>query len=153
MEPDVEAQRSTAETGDHVATSREQTEPSIPVDADNGLRSVEEASETPPAASSRTRTSSEQVTSSSASSSTSSGSGSSGEVNENAALYEFAAELRAEKPPGEPWYMEMTRLRRLYFLYLNRQLAQCRKRILERREVSDDEMNELKVLLRDQGTN
>lgn len=152
MEPDVEAQRSTAETSDQVVNSREQTERSVSVDADNDLRPVQEAGEARPAATTPARTYSENGTSSSASSSTSSGSTSSAEVNENAALYEFAAELRAEKPPGEPWYMEMTRLRRLYFLYLNRQLAQCRKRILERREVSDDEMNELKGLLRDQGT-
>ena len=71
-------------------------------------------------------------------------------MNEDEALFKFAMVLREEKPLGEPWYMEMTRLRRFYFLYLNRELARCRKTILSRREVTEEDMKILKGLLRDQ---
>lgn len=73
------------------------------------------------------------------------------ESKEDANLFLFSEELKRERPPAEPWYMEMTRLRRMYFLYLNKRLAQCRKKILARQEVSDEDMLELKELLRDQG--
>ena len=70
---------------------------------------------------------------------------------ESVALFRLAEELGSETPPAEPWFMEMTRLRRLYFVYLNKRLAQCRKRILEKQEASDNDMLEVKELLRDQG--
>lgn len=71
---------------------------------------------------------------------------------EEMGLFDFAEELRQEKPPGEPWFMEMTRLRRLHFLWLNRELAGVRKKILEGKSASDDDMVKLQTLLRDQGT-
>lgn len=66
-------------------------------------------------------------------------------------LFLIAQDLSSEQPPGEPFFMEMTRLRRFWFLYNNKRLAQCRKRILEREQATDEDMLELQKLLRDQG--
>lgn len=71
-------------------------------------------------------------------------------IDEAVRLFDFAEELRQESPPGEPWFMEMTRLRRLHFLWLNRELAALRKKILEDRRASDTDMKQLQALLRDQ---
>lgn len=70
---------------------------------------------------------------------------------EEIGLFDFAEELRLEKPPGEPWFMEMTRLRRLHFLWLNKELASIRKKILENKRASKEDMEKLQNLLRDQG--
>jgi len=49
---------------------------------------------------------------------------------EEIGLFDFAEELRSgPKGPGEPWFMDMTRLRRVHFLYLNRELALVRKNL------------------------
>ena len=69
---------------------------------------------------------------------------------EESGLFDFAEGLREDQ--NEPWFMEMSRLRRCHFLYLNKRLAACRKRILQRRQVSDKDMEDLTILLRDQGT-
>lgn len=45
----------------------------------------------------------------------------------------------------------MTRLRRLHFLYLNKQLAACRKDIFEKQVASDGDMARLATLLHQQG--
>lgn len=66
-------------------------------------------------------------------------------------LFDFAEELRREDPPGEPWFMEMTRLRRLHFLWLNRELAAIRKKVLQDKRASNKDMEKLQTLLRDQG--
>lgn len=70
---------------------------------------------------------------------------------EELGLFDFAETVRDEIPPGEPWFMEMTRLRRLHFLWLNKELAAVRKKILENKRASDDDMRALQGLLRDQG--
>ena len=70
---------------------------------------------------------------------------------EEVGIFDFAEELRREKPPGEPWFMEMTRLRRMHFLWLNKELAAIRKKILQDRRASKKDMRTLQGLLRDQG--
>ena len=70
---------------------------------------------------------------------------------EEAGLFEFAEAVGWERPPGEPWFMEMTRLRRYHFVYLNKKLAASRKRILEQKTASDHDMEELTKLFHDQG--
>lgn len=70
---------------------------------------------------------------------------------EERTLFDFAEELRNEEPPGEPWFMEMSRLRHLHFLWLNKELACLRKKILEDKRASSDDMRTLQTLLRDQG--
>lgn len=78
-------------------------------------------------------------------------SSSSGEYEEQAGLYDFAEELRNENPPVEPWFLESSRLRRIYILWLNKQLALCRKDILERQQPSDQNMEQLGKILHLQG--
>lgn len=71
---------------------------------------------------------------------------------EEAGLYDFAEELRTEKQPVEPWFLEGSRLRRIYILWLNKRLAMCRKNILERQQPSDRDMEELGKIFHLQGT-
>ena len=78
-------------------------------------------------------------------------SSSSDEYEEQAGLYDFAEELRNEEPPVEPWFLEGSRLRRIYILWLNKQLALCRKDILERQQPSDRDMEQLGKILHLQG--
>ena len=73
------------------------------------------------------------------------------EYEEQAGLYDFAEELRNSKPPVEPWFLEGSRLRRIYILWLNKRLAMCRKDILERQQPSDKDMEELGKVLHLQG--
>ena len=70
---------------------------------------------------------------------------------EETGVFSFAETLGEEEPPGEPWFMEMTRLRRFHFVHLNKRLAACKKKILEGRKVSDNDMKELSMLLQEQG--
>lgn len=70
---------------------------------------------------------------------------------EQAGLYDFAEELRNSKPPVEPWFIEASRLRRTYILWINKRLAMCRKDILERMQPSDKDMEELGKVLHLQG--
>ena len=70
---------------------------------------------------------------------------------EQAGLYNFAEELRESEPPVEPWFVEAARLRRTYILWLNKRLAMCREDILERRQPSDKDMEELGKALHLQG--
>lgn len=53
---------------------------------------------------------------------------------ERAGLYDFAEELRNCNPPVEPWFLENSRLRGIYILWLNKRLAMSRKDILERQQ-------------------
>lgn len=73
------------------------------------------------------------------------------EYEEQAGLYDFAEELRNKEPPVEPWFLEGSRLRRMYILWLNKQLALCRKGILERQQPSDQDMEDLGKILHLQG--
>jgi hypothetical protein len=70
---------------------------------------------------------------------------------EQAGLYDFAEELRNSEPPIEPWFLEGSRLRRIYILWLNKRLAMCRKDILESQHPSDKDMEELGKVLHLQG--
>lgn len=66
-------------------------------------------------------------------------------------LFEFAEVLQGEKPTAEPWFMESTRLRRIHFLHLNRELARWKKRIQEGRKVSTKDVEAIGKVLSDQG--
>ena len=70
---------------------------------------------------------------------------------EQVGLFNLSEELRSRDPPTEPWFLEMTRLRRIYILWLNKQLALCRKSILQRERASDDDMKTLGKVLHLQG--
>ena len=70
---------------------------------------------------------------------------------EQAGLYDFAEDLRNKEPPVEPWFLEGSRLRRIYILWLNNWLAICRKDIIERQQPSDKDMEELGKVLHLQG--
>lgn len=71
--------------------------------------------------------------------------------NEQVGLYNLAEELRSRDPPVEPWFMEMSRLRRIYIMWLNKRLSLCRKSILGRRRASDEDMKVLGEILHLQG--
>jgi len=73
------------------------------------------------------------------------------EYEEQAGLYDFAEELHNCNPPVEPWFLEGSRLRRIYVLWLNKRLAMCRKNILERQQPSDKDMEGLGKVLHLQG--
>jgi hypothetical protein len=73
------------------------------------------------------------------------------DFDEEAGLYNLAEELRSRDPPVEPWFLEMTRLRRIYILWLNKQLALSRKSILGSQRASDKDMERLGELLHLQG--
>jgi hypothetical protein len=73
------------------------------------------------------------------------------DYDEHAALYDFAEELRMEEPAAEPWFLEMSRLRRIYILWLNKRLSLCRKSILGRKKASDDDVKVLGEVLHLQG--
>lgn len=70
---------------------------------------------------------------------------------EQAGLYDFAEELRLQDPAVEPWFLEMSRLRRIYILWLNKRLSLSRKSVLERQSASDKDMEELGKVLHLQG--
>jgi hypothetical protein len=70
---------------------------------------------------------------------------------EQAGLYDFAEELYQKDPAVEPWFLEMSRLRRIYILWLNKRLSLSRKSILERQSASDEDMEELGKVLHLQG--
>lgn len=70
---------------------------------------------------------------------------------EQGGLYDFAEELRTNNPPTEPWFLEMSRLRRLYILWLNKRQALMRKKILEGKRASDQDMEEVGRILHLQG--
>ncbi|SMR64168.1 unnamed protein product [Zymoseptoria tritici ST99CH_3D1] len=98
------------------------------------------------------------------------------EEEEAIGLFKFAEELRAEigatgevpggnealeegektsadpkyLEPAEPWFLEMGRLRRMYFLYLNKQLASKRKTLLESGKATDKDMRAVGLLLHKQ---
>jgi hypothetical protein len=77
--------------------------------------------------------------------------GSDDDEDEQAALYDLVEELRNRVPPVEPWFLEMSRLRRIYILWLNKQLSLCRKLILGHRRASDEDMKVLGEVLHSQG--
>lgn len=66
-------------------------------------------------------------------------------------LFDFAEALQDEQPPAEPWFMESTRLRRIHFLHLNRELAGWKKRVQEDRKVSVEDIEAIGKVLREQG--
>lgn len=70
---------------------------------------------------------------------------------EQVGLYDFSEELRLKKPAVEPWFLEMSRLRRIYILWLNKRLSLSRKSILGRQSASDEDMEELGKVLHLQG--
>jgi hypothetical protein len=70
---------------------------------------------------------------------------------EQAGIYDLAEELRNRDPPVEPWFLEMSRLRRIYILWLNKQLSLCRKSILGRQKARDKDMEALGKVLHLQG--
>ncbi|KAM0722576.1 hypothetical protein Q7P37_002017 [Cladosporium fusiforme] len=74
--------------------------------------------------------------------------GSEDDEDEQMALYDFSEELRSERPVAEPWILEMSRLRRIYILWLNKRLSLCRRTILEHQRVSDEDMRNLGDVLR-----
>lgn len=65
-------------------------------------------------------------------------------------LFQYTKDLREEK--AEPWFFEMTTLRRLNFADLNIKLAQCRKKLFESEVANDEDICELRKLLHEQGT-
>lgn len=67
-------------------------------------------------------------------------------------IFDFVDALEDEQPAAEPWLVEMTRLRRLHFLHINKRLAACKKKILETRRATDRDMEELGALFNEQGT-
>lgn len=73
------------------------------------------------------------------------------DFDEELGLYNLAEELRQQNPPAEIWFLEMTRLRRIHTLWLNKQLALSRKSILGRRRATDDDMGRLGKVLHLQG--
>jgi hypothetical protein len=70
---------------------------------------------------------------------------------EQAGLYDLAEKLRNENPAVEPWFLEMSRLRRIYILWLNKRLSLCRKSILGQQRASDKDMKALGEVLHLQG--
>jgi hypothetical protein len=70
---------------------------------------------------------------------------------EQAGLYDLAEDLRNREPAVEPWFLEMSRLRRIYILWLNKRLSLCRKSILEQQQASDKDMKALGEVLHLQG--
>lgn len=68
---------------------------------------------------------------------------------EDFALFEFAESLQEDL--AEPWFMEMTRLRRIHFLYLNKRLAAWKKKVQEDRKASDADVDTIGRLLSEQG--
>jgi hypothetical protein len=77
--------------------------------------------------------------------------GSDNDEAEQVGLYDLAENLRNHDPPVEPWFLEMTRLRRIYIMWLNKRLALCRKSLLGHRKASDEDMKELGEVLHLQG--
>lgn len=75
----------------------------------------------------------------------------SGKSTEAKKLFQFSEAIR-DGPNPDPWFMEMTRLRRLHFLHLNNRLAAFRKDILEKKEASNEDVTKLAALLHEQGT-
>ena len=73
-------------------------------------------------------------------------------VDEERNLYDFVDKLQTENPPGAPWFINITLLRRLQFLHVNKRLAACKKRIVETRTATDSNMQEVRTLLHEQGT-
>jgi hypothetical protein len=68
-------------------------------------------------------------------------------------IYRLANELQDELPvPAEPWYMEMTTLRRINFIDINNKLAKCRKKLYDTRAATEDDIKEIRQLLHIQGT-
>jgi hypothetical protein len=70
---------------------------------------------------------------------------------EQVGLYNLAENLRNQTPPVEPWFLEMSRLRRIYVMWLNKRLALCRKSLLGHRKASDEDMEALGKVLQLQG--
>jgi hypothetical protein len=70
---------------------------------------------------------------------------------EETSLYDLAEELRNRDPVVQPWFLEMSRLRQIYILWLNKQLSLSRKSILERQRASDKDMETLGKILHLQG--
>lgn len=66
-------------------------------------------------------------------------------------LFRFSEELHKEERPVEPWFLEMSRLRRMYILWVNKRLAQCRKNILQLQQPTDQDMKDLGEVLHLQG--
>jgi hypothetical protein len=79
--------------------------------------------------------------------------GSGNDEDEQVGLYNLAEKLRNQDPAVEPWFLEMSRLRRIYVLWLNKRLALCRKSILTNRKASDEDMKALGEVLHLQGKN
>ena len=65
-------------------------------------------------------------------------------------LFQYAKDLRDEN--AEPWFFEMTTLRRFNFADLNNKLAQCKKKLFESEVASEGDICELRRLLHEQGT-
>ncbi|KAK3656370.1 hypothetical protein LTR56_003072 [Elasticomyces elasticus] len=65
-------------------------------------------------------------------------------------IINFVNSLVNEKPPADPWFLEMAWLRRLHFLHINKRLAACKKEVLEAKRATDEDMKEIKALLHDQ---
>ncbi|KAK5110242.1 hypothetical protein LTR85_001301 [Meristemomyces frigidus] len=76
--------------------------------------------------------------------------GSEASVDEERNICDFAESLEREEPPADPWFMEMTGLRRLHFLHINKRLAACKKRVLETRRATDRDMEEIRALFHEQ---
>jgi len=70
---------------------------------------------------------------------------------EQVGLYDLAEKLRNADPAVEPWFLEMSRLRRIYILWLNKRLSLCRKSILGNQQASDEDMEALGEVLHLQG--
>jgi hypothetical protein len=70
---------------------------------------------------------------------------------EETSLYDLAEELRNRDPVVQPWFLEMSRLRQIYILWLNKQLSLCRKTILGRQRARDEDMEALGKVLHLQG--
>ncbi len=71
-------------------------------------------------------------------------------VIENQMLFRWSEKLRREE--AEPWFLEMTTLRRLSILHLNKQLAWYKKKISKDHAASNKDMRRVRALLREQGT-
>jgi hypothetical protein len=72
-------------------------------------------------------------------------------VDEDRELFVLARNLLQEPSAPQAWLLEMSHLRRLHFLHINKRLAACKRKIMELGKVTDEGAENLKSLFHEQG--
>jgi hypothetical protein len=67
-------------------------------------------------------------------------------------LYDLVDDIRTENPPAEAWFLEMSDMRRMHFLHINKRLAACKKDIEEQKSVKDEDVEKIRALFHEQGS-